>query len=94
MIVGVVYFDVGDAGELFERRNQGLSNAVGISTGLTVAGQIECQIPIAELQPSISDETIALCNQAAGLLLRARAFEVFVHGGYEWIVRRGDLARN
>jgi hypothetical protein len=77
---------------LLERRDQWLRNAIGSPTGLTVAGQIDPQIPVTELQSSITDETVALRNQAPGLLFPTRAFEVFVDGRRDGIVRRRDLA--
>ena len=87
MIVSVVDLHIEHAGKLLDRSDQRLRNAVGSPTRSAGAAHINGQVPIAEFQPAITDETVALCDQAPGLLLRTRPLEVFVDGGHDGIIR-------
>jgi len=83
--------DVFHAGELFHRGSQRLRNAVRGPIGLAIAGQINAECPICDLDPSVVIKPVPDCYQSAALLCQVRTFEVFVHGGREGISCRGNL---
>lgn len=85
MIVLVVQLHVLHAGEVLERRNQRLSDAVTRSARLAHAGKIDGDHAVDEVHSSIGHKAIARGYQPTGLLLLRWAFEVFVKRGRQWI---------
>jgi hypothetical protein len=80
MLVFVIDLDISDTGKLLHGAGERLDDAVGRAIGTAVASQVDVEGTAGKLDATIAYKTVPGCHQAAPLLLRVRALEVFIQG--------------
>ena len=85
MLIFIVDLDVLHAGELPHGLRERLRDVIRGPVRPAVAGEVDVQCAVGELNAPVADKPIGFGNQALRLLLRRGSVEILIEGRRDWI---------